>query len=133
MKKLFPILAAAALLFCTACGASASQTMEGVYSPKPISHGYRFTTGGIVQFYETMEGEQLKGCDPAYWYGTYTLEGSALTIRISGAEREVWGVVMPEGQVIIDGELCERLPAGYYTNFSNNPGWSDLDKELGLS
>lgn len=136
MKKAFLALIAAALLFCSACGSSAEQTkqtMEGVYSPNPISHGYRFTTDGIVQYYETREDQQWKGCDPAYWYGTYTLEGNALTIRISGASNEIWGVVLPEGQTIINGELCEVLPAGYYTNFSDNTGWSDLDKELGLS
>lgn len=136
MKKLFLFLAMTALLLCTACGAS-DKNLEGVYSPDPISYGYRFTSDGIVQYYETQwEKQPLKegGCDPVFWYGTYTLEDKALTIKISGADHEISGVIMSEGQVIINGESCEKLPAGYYTDFSDNhPSWADLDKELGLS
>ena len=94
--------------------------------------GYKFFNDGTVIFYEVdWFRTSDEPVEPEYWYGTYTLEGTSLTITLSGIEKTITGVYTDK-RVVIDGEVCEIKHDAYYEE-GMHESWKKLDKELGLS
>ena len=96
--------------------------------------GYKFSNDGTVIYYEAnwskREGEPLR-IEPEYWYGTYTIDDTSLTITLSGIEKTITGVYTDK-RVVIDGDVCEIKHDAYYEECMHE-SWKKLDEALGLS
>ncbi len=121
-------------------------TMTGIYSPDFFS-GYKFYDDGTVLFYNAKwykAKNKPTGCKPEYCYGTYSIDGPALTIKLSGKESDVTGV-LKDGQIIIDGKSCELITESYAKGIKSDlktyeesavkqvlKEWNGLNEKLGL-
>ena len=85
------------------------------------STGYKFSDDGTVLYYDAKwyksQGKPT-GCKPEYQYGTYSLDGSALTTKISGQNDEITGVISND-MIVINGEECEAVTESYAYDYEN--------------
>ena len=148
MKKVFLFLAMAILLIAFA---GCSQTKDAVQEDDVVQepaieekntvytidffHGYSLSPDGIAIYYDANWSKPKNGptiCNPEYLYGTYTIEDKALTIKFSGVDREITGVIVSDDVAIIDGVECERRTKPLYSP-DEHESWAELDKVIGLS
>ena len=133
MKKIVTALFLMIMLFLMT-GCSSKDTLEGVYSPEKISHGYKFDSDGLVTYYDTNWKKMPLGeggCDPTFTYGTYTRDGKALTIKLSGVDHDIIGVILSDDLIMIDGESSEKLTEPY-SEYGESESWAELGRALGM-
>lgn len=131
-KRITALLILVLILGTAAC--SSKNTLSGVYTPDRHSCGYSFNSDGTVIYYKTnWEKVPLgkSGCIPTYAYGTYTVDEKALTIKLSGYDSEITGVIMSSDLIVIDGASCQKLTEPY-SEYGEDESWAELGKAIGL-
>jgi len=132
MSRKIIVLTVFCLVFLLS-GCGGANKLKGVYVADYFD-GYSFKSDGTVIYYESnwVRSDGITRCEPEYWYGTYEIEGKALTIQLSGVDNAITGVLQDDGIIVIDGVECELMENSYMENGADDDSWAELDKKIGL-